>query len=60
MLLAKQPVQGIIWNQLLDSQPHAYPTAACSTPQDRPKPILGLLAIVQAPDTWSDIEAVTS
>ena len=23
MLLAKQPVQGILWNQLLDSQPHA-------------------------------------
>jgi hypothetical protein len=43
VLLAKQPVQGIIWNQLLDSQPHAYAHGGLFDAQDRPKPILELL-----------------
>ncbi len=43
VLLAKQPVQGIIWNQLLDSQPHAFPHGGLFDAQDRPKPILELL-----------------
>jgi hypothetical protein len=43
VLLAKQPVQGIIWNQLLDSQPHAFPHGGLIDTQGRAKPILGLL-----------------
>lgn len=42
VLLAKQPVQGIIWNQLLDSQPHALPHGGLFDAQDRAKPILGV------------------
>jgi hypothetical protein len=41
--LAKQPVQGIIWNQLFDSQPHAYAHAGLFDAKDRPKPTLELL-----------------
>jgi hypothetical protein len=44
MLLAKQPVQGIIWNQLLDSQPHAFAHGGLFDAQDLPKPILEFLA----------------
>jgi hypothetical protein len=43
VLLAKQPVQGIIWNQLLDSRPHPYAHGGLFDAQDHPKPILGLL-----------------
>ncbi len=43
VLLAKQPVQGIIWNQLLDSQPHAFAHGGLFDAQDRAKPILELL-----------------
>ena len=43
VLLAKQPVQGIIWNQLLDSQPHAFPHGGLIDAEGRAKPILGLL-----------------
>ncbi len=52
VLLAKQPVQGIIWNQLLDSQPHALAHGGLFDAQDRPKPILELLAVAapRAPD----------
>ena len=42
VLLAKQPVQGVIWNQLLDSQPHALAHGGLFDAQDRPKPILEL------------------
>lgn len=42
-LLARQPVQGIIWNQLLDSQPHAYPHGGLFDAQDRPKPLVEYL-----------------
>lgn len=43
VLMAKQPVQGIIWNQLLDSQPHAWPHGGLFDAQDQPKPILEVL-----------------
>lgn len=43
VLLAKQPVQGIIWNQLLDSQSHAWPHGGLFDAQDRGKPILEVL-----------------
>ncbi|MBI3837994.1 MAG: endo-1,4-beta-xylanase [Planctomycetia bacterium] len=42
VLLAKQSVQGVIWNQLLDSQPHALPHGGLFDAQDRPKPIVEL------------------
>ena len=43
MLLAKQPVQGILWNQLLDSQPHPLPHGGLYDEQDQPKPMVELL-----------------
>jgi hypothetical protein len=43
MLLAKQSVQGLLWNQLLDSQPHALPHGGLFDEKDHPKPILDLL-----------------
>lgn len=47
VLLAKQPVQGIIWNQLLDSQPHAYAHGGLFDAKDRAKPILELLHAIR-------------
>jgi hypothetical protein len=43
MLLAKQAVQGILWNQLLDSQPHALPHGGLYDEHDQAKPIVELL-----------------
>jgi hypothetical protein len=43
VLLSKQPVQGIIWNQLRDSQPHVWPHGGLFNAQDQPKELLGLL-----------------
>jgi hypothetical protein len=43
LLLAKQPVQGVIWNQLTDSQPHALAHGGLFDANDRPKPIVELL-----------------
>ncbi len=43
VLLAKQPVQGIIWNQLLDSQSHALAHGGLFDAKDQPKPIVELL-----------------
>ncbi len=40
VLLAKQPVQGIIWNQLSDHQPHEFPHSGLFDAEDRPKPII--------------------
>ncbi len=47
MLLTKQPVQGILWNQLTDSQPHLYPHAGLFDAKDRPKPIVEELAKIR-------------
>lgn len=43
VLLAKQPVQGIIWNQLSDSQPHALAHGGLFDEKDEPKPIVEVL-----------------
>jgi glycosyl hydrolase family 10 len=40
VLLSKQPVQGIIWNQLFDSQPHAFAHGGLLDTQQHAKPIL--------------------
>lgn len=40
LMLAKQPVQGITWNQLLDSQPHDFPHGGLFDGKDQPKPAL--------------------
>jgi Glycosyl hydrolase family 10 len=43
VLLAKQPVQGIIWNQLLDSRPHALAHGGLFDEKDEPKPIVEVI-----------------
>lgn len=43
VMLGKQPLQGIVWNQLLDSQPHALAHGGLFDAQDRPKPVLEVL-----------------
>ena len=52
VLLAKQPVQGIIWNQLLDSQPHAFAHGGLFDAKDRAKPIVELLQSLSAAIIW--------
>lgn len=42
VLLAKQPVQGIIWNQLLDSQPHAWPHGGLYDAESNARPLAAL------------------
>ena len=43
MLLAKQPVQAIIWNQLSDSQPHAFAHGGLLDAYGHAKPILEVI-----------------
>jgi hypothetical protein len=40
LLLAKSPVQVILWNQLTDAKPHHYPHGGLFDLQDEPKPAL--------------------
>ncbi len=40
LLLAKAPVQVILWNQLSDAAPHHYPHGGLFDAQNRPKPAL--------------------
>ncbi len=40
VLLAKHAVQGILWNQLLDSQPHGLPHGGLFDERNQPKPIV--------------------
>ena len=40
LLLAKPPVQVILWNQLSDAAPHHYPHGGLFDAQDQPKPAL--------------------
>lgn len=40
LLLAKSPVQVILWNQLMDSAPHHYPHGGLFDAADKPKPAL--------------------
>ena len=41
MLLAKQPVQGIFWNQLSDAGPHDFANGGLFDASGQPKPALG-------------------
>jgi Glycosyl hydrolase family 10 len=47
VLLSKQPVQGIIWNQLYDSQPHAFAHGGLVDVEQHAKPIVELLATMR-------------
>lgn len=42
-LLAKQPVQALVWNQVFDSLPHRYAHGGLFNAQGLPKPALGAL-----------------
>jgi hypothetical protein len=44
LMLAKPNVQGVIWNQLLDSQPHDFPYGGVFDLRGKPKPALHALA----------------
>lgn len=44
MLLSKQCVHAVIWNQLSDSTPHDFPHGGLFDQQQQPKPVLELLA----------------
>jgi hypothetical protein len=43
LLVAKNVVQVVIWNQLSDAVPHHYPHAGLFDSNDRPKPALDAL-----------------
>jgi hypothetical protein len=47
LLLTKPCVQGLIWNQLGDGQPHDFPHGGLFTPQAQPKPALATLAAIR-------------
>jgi len=44
MLLAKQAVHGVVWNQLRDDLPHEFPHGGLFDQQGRRKPTLDFLA----------------
>jgi hypothetical protein len=44
LLLAKAPVQAVVWNQMQDAQPHAFPHGGLFDSAGRAKPILQTLA----------------
>jgi hypothetical protein len=48
LLLAKPGVQGVIWNQFEDAQPHDFPHAGLITPHGHAKPALRTLAALRA------------
>ncbi len=43
LILAKNAVQVVLWNQLSDSTPHLYPHGGLFDPSDKPKPALEVL-----------------
>ena len=45
--LSKPAVQGVIWNQLLDSRPHDFPHGGLFDGNGRPKPALAALAALR-------------
>jgi hypothetical protein len=47
LALAKPGVQGVVWNQVCDSQPHRFPHAGLFDPSGRPKPALATLAAMR-------------
>ncbi len=51
MLLAKQPVQAIIWNQLSDGQPHAFAHGGLLDADGQAKPILDVFRALRGQHT---------
>ena len=47
LILAKPFVQGVIWHQLHDSQPHEFPHGGLFDEHDQPKPALDTLAAIR-------------
>lgn len=47
LLLAKQSVQGIFWNQLSDARPHDFPHGGLIDAQGNIKPVVGALAAIR-------------
>ncbi len=47
LLLAKPMVQGVIWNQLLDGQPHRLPHGGLFDATGKPKPVVNTLATIR-------------
>ena len=43
LLLAKNAVQVVLWNQLSDASPHHYPHSGLFDAPDKPKPALDAL-----------------
>ena len=43
LLIAKQSVHGLVWNQVFDSSPHHFANAGLFTAKDLPKPALSPL-----------------
>ena len=50
MLLAKQPVQAIFWNQLSDATPHDFPHGGLFDAAGSPKPILDTFRLLHEQD----------
>ena len=48
LILAKQYVKGVFWNQLIDSRPHEFPNGGLFDRQGRPKPALAALSAARA------------
>jgi hypothetical protein len=47
LILAKPYVQGVVWNQLCDSQPHDFPHGGLFTAEGQAKPALKTLAAIR-------------
>ena len=47
LILSKQYVRGVFWNQLTDARPHDFPNGGLFDRQGRPKPSLAALGAVQ-------------
>jgi len=47
LLLSKPTVRSVIWNQMRDARPHAYPNGGLFDARDRPKPALGVFAAMR-------------
>jgi hypothetical protein len=47
LALAKPGVQGVVWSQICDSQPHRFPHAGLFDAAGRPKPALATLAALR-------------
>lgn len=47
LLASKQPVQAVVWNQLADARPHAFPHAGLFDAAEHAKPLLKSIADVR-------------